>query len=249
MLLETILGLATGLAVAYIADELLYRFKKRHESPIIRRMRTIIRDETTRSDQIENPRLNVDSLLTLVDSWVLPIRSLGKDQATLLRNIGLAELIGDVIIVNRNAMRRLVDGLRDRHFEPPHQIIDLPEEILMELGKRGILSVTFFEVSSEVGPRFLFATTKTKLTEKLYTDVELQNRIFLNLDLAEFAVEGSKVLMKGVGGGERGLEGFVVAEVVQNADVEAAKRVLSRICRVPRDQREAKEILEEILGG
>ena len=248
MLLQIALGLATGFILAYILGELLYRLRRRRESPVVRRMRNMI--EGRRVTELRagyTPRLNIESLLLLIDNWVVPLRLIGEDQASLLKNLGLVKILEDVVAADKHAMRRLVDGLRDRHFEPPHQIIDLPEEILMELGKRGILSVTFFEVSSEVGPRFLFATTKTRTTVRLYSDTELQNRLFLLTDrLNEFQIDERKLIFRGIRGGERGLEGFVVAEVVIDVDTEAIIRLLSRITSLPRSAEEAIDIFRNI---
>ncbi len=249
MILEAITGLLIGLLLAYIFD-IAYRYlKRRRESPIIRRMRAIAENMRISSPQEGPPaELDIEALLLLIDNWSLDIEAIGREQALLLSQLGLAKIFGKIVVARKDALRLLVDGIRERRFEPNFQLVSLSEEILEGLGRMGVLSVSFFKIISEVGPRFLFATAKTKLMEKLNSDPETQNRIFLLAEsLSEFQLDGSRIIFKELRGGERGLEGLIVVEITRSANVEDVIRFLSRISTLPRTPEEAAETIRDAI--
>jgi len=59
-------------------------------------------------------------------------------------------------------------------------------------------------------------------------------------------MEGARIIIIEIGGGERGVGGYIVAELTRNADATKVKQILSRIRQIPETVQSAKEILSEI---
>ncbi|MCR8433410.1 MAG: hypothetical protein NDP24_04190 [Crenarchaeota archaeon] len=248
MILEALTGLLLGLFLVYIFDRIHYRLKLRRGTQIIERMKMLARSSRTNMPIEKQQRLQANTLLQLVNNWVLEIQAVGETQAALLRQLGLAKIAGEVIITNRELLSEIANVLRRSKLEPEYRLIPLPSGALEKLGELGIISLSFIEISSEIGPRFLFATTKTEMTDRISSDTELQNRFFILAGAqSELDVYGKRIILKDVKGGERGLKGIIVAEVVRSADRSRILNFLSKISTIPNSPEDAANKIRDAL--
>ena len=116
------------------------------------------------------------------------------------------------------------------------------------MARRGILSITFVDVSSEEGPTYLFSTNPTRFTRTIYADQQLLgNLFFVSSSVDEVKIANSRVLIHEVSGGDRGIDGYILVELTKNADTKEIRKLISEIESIPRSPEEAARILRAIL--
>lgn len=234
MILEIVSGLLLGFFLVHVLNKIHQRLRLKRSNRIRERLEALARERRSATLPESQMKLNASILSQLISNWIIDVSTIGETQAILLKQLGLAKISGDVVIVNRELLSEIVNTIRQKRFEPEYRLVPLPSEILSKLGELGIISLSFIEISSQVGPRFLFATTRTELTDRISSDMELQNRLFILAGSQdELNIDGKRVILKEVKGGERGLKGIIVAEATRNADRSAIMSFLSKISTIP----------------
>lgn len=198
----------------------------------------------------ENYQLDPAKIALLYENWIIDPDKLSSLEIKLFSSLGFIRKVTQRgVVSNYQKVREfLLTVNRVLSIEPP-PMIDLHEKYFERLAGRGIKSITFVKISSEEGPIFLFTTTPTHFTRKLYSDNELLNNIFLMAGRVEEAqIEGSRILIHEIAGGERQIAGYVIIETTKNADTAKLRaEIVDRINTFPADSEEAKRFLERLL--
>jgi len=89
-------------------------------------------------------------------------------------------------------------------------------DISEKLRRYGIKSITWMRIDPSYGPIPQFTIGDREFAERVLSDPETQSNIFILDDGAEITLNGSKVVVHKVSGGERGLAGILVFETSEN---------------------------------
>ena len=195
-------------------------------------------------------QLDPSKIVLLYEDWISDPSEFSSFEIKLLSSFGfIKKVMRHGVLSDYQRIREFllaVNNILDTELPP---LIDLQEKYLERLANRGIKSITFIKISSEEGPVFSFTTTPTRFTRKLYHDNELLNNIFLMAGRVEEAqIEGSRILINEITGGERQIAGYLIIELTQNADKrEIFDYIVRRVNVFPADREEAKRLLERLL--
>ena len=235
-----ILGFIIGILLVIIISLILERIRK--EPPLVKKIKQLARNSSMEHERvlIMDPRI----IPILMENWVIERDNLDPEQVTVLEKTGFIRSEGDIIIVNTEAIKTYIESINTSIQQPSIPTI---HDCSPRIAKYGILSLTFFGIESSVGPVIKYTTALTKFTRKLIEDEELRANIFiLSRRVEEVNMEGARIIIIEIGGGERGVGGYIVAELTKNADATKVKQILSRIRQIPETVQSAKEILSEI---
>jgi len=235
-----ILGIVTGILIVLVLYLLIQKLNRKNR--LAERLKRLYRE----GPKVEKRVIILDpyTILRLSESWVMESDLLEPEQVYALERVGFAKKIGNIIIANIDAIGAYINRIRNIQLPRSDTIVTDYND---RLAAYGIISITFFGVDSQIGPVFKYTTALTKLTRRLMEDQETRDNLFiLSGRVDELILEGSRVLIHEISGGERGIEGYVIVELSKDADIEKVKTRIARIDKIPSSTEETRKYLEKL---